>query len=108
MEYIRTKEYETTIDVYFDGEKYVFVNRFIGLVAVARRKGMPAISDDGNICYSTFTVEYADGINKETVINVIQKHESQYLPCSVAYEWQEEKKYSSLPYSVSVKLERMG
>ena len=108
MEYIRTKEYETTIDVYFDGEKYVFINRFIGLVAVARRKGTPAISDDGNTCYSTFTVEYADGINKETVINVIQKHESQYLPCSVAYEWQEEQKYSSLPYSVSVKLERMG
>lgn len=108
MEYIRAKEYETTIDIYFDGEKYVFINRFIGLVAVARRKGMPAISDDGNTCYSTFTVEYADGINKETVINVIQKHESQYLPCSVAYEWQEEQKYSSLPYSVSVKLERMG
>ena len=108
MEYIRAKEYETTIDIYFDGEKYGFINRFIGLVAVARRKGMPAISDDGNTCYSTFTVEYADGINKETVINVIQKHESQYLPCSVAYEWQEEQKYSSLPYSVSVKLERMG
>ena len=108
MEYIRAKEYETTIDIYFDGEKYVFINRFIGLVAVARRKGMPAISDDGNTCYSTFTVEYADGINKETVINVIQKHESQYLPCSVAYEWQEEQKYSSRPYSVSVKLERMG
>ena len=108
MEYIRTKEYETTIDIYFDGEKYVFINRFIGLVAVARRKGMPAISDDGNTCYSTYTVGYADGINKETVINVIQKHESQYLPCSVAYEWQEEQKYSSLPYSVSVKLERMG
>lgn len=108
MEYIRTKEYETTIDVYFDGEKYVFINRFIGLVAVARRKGTPVISDDGNTCYSTFTVEYADGINKETVIKVIQKQESQYLPCSVAYEWQEEQKYSSLPYSVSVKLERMG
>lgn len=108
MEYIRTKEYETTIDVYFDGEKYVFINRFIGLVAVARRKGTPAISDDGNTCYSTFTVEYANGINKETVINVIQKQESQYLPCSVAYEWQEEQKYYSLPYSVSVKLERMG
>ena len=108
MEYIRTKEYDTPIDVYFDGEKYVFINRFIGLVAVARRKGTPAISDDGNTCYSTFTVEYADGINKETVINVIQKQESQYLPCSVAYEWQEENKYSSLPYSVSVKLERMG
>ena len=108
MEYIRTKEYETTIDVYFDGEKYVFINRFIGLVAVARRKGMPVISDDGNTCYSTFSVEYADGINKETVIKVIQKQEIQYLPCSVAYEWHEEKKYSSLPYSVSVKLERMG
>ena len=108
MEYIRTKEYDTPIDVYFDGEKYVFVNRFIGLVAVARRKGTPAISDDGNTCYSTFTVEYADGINKETVINVIQKQESQYLPCSVAYEWQEEQKYYSLPYSVSVKLERIG
>lgn len=108
MEYIRTKEYETTIDVYFDGEKYVFINRFIGLVAVARRKGMPAISNDGNTAYSTFTVEYADGINKETVIKVIQKQESQYLPCSVAYEWKEEQKYSYLPYSVSVKLERMG
>ena len=108
MEYIRAKEYETAIDIYFDGEKYVFINRFIGLVAVARRKGMPAISDDGNTCYSTFTVEYADGINKETVIKGIQKQESQYLPCSVAYEWQEEQKYSSLPYSVSVKLERMG
>lgn len=108
MEYIRTKEYETTIDVYFDGEKYVFINRFIGLVAVARRKGMPAISDDGNTCYSTFTVEYTDSICKETIIKVIQKQESQYLPCSVAYEWQEENKYSSLPYSVSVKLERMG
>lgn len=108
MEYIRTKEYETTIDVYFDGEKYVFVNRFIGLVAVARRKGAPVISDDGNTCYSTFTVEHTDSICKETIIKVIQKQESQYLPCSVAYEWQEEQKYSSLPYSVSVKLERMG
>ena len=108
MEYIRTKEHETTIDVYFDGEKYVFINRFIGLVAVARRKGMPAISDDGNTAYSTFTVEQTDGICKETIIKVIQKQESQYLPCSVAYEWQEEQKYSSLPYSVSVKLERMG
>lgn len=108
MEYIRTKEYETTIDVYFDGEKYVFINRFIGLVAVARRKGIPAISNDGNTAYSTFTVEYTDGINKETVIKVIQKQESQYLPCSVAYEWKEEQKYSSLPYSVSVNLERMG
>lgn len=108
MEYIRTKEYDTPIDVYFDGEKYVFINRFIGLVAVARRKGTSAFSDDGNTCYSTFSVEHTDGINKETVIKVIQKQESQYLPCSVAYEWQEEQKYSSLPYSVSVKLERMG
>ena len=108
MEYIRTKEYETTIDVYFDGEKYVFINRFIGLVAVARRKGMSTISNDGNTAYSTFTVEHTDGINKETVIKVIQKKESQYLPCSVAYEWQEEQKYSSLPYSVSVKLEERG
>ena len=108
MEYIRTKEYETIIDVYFDGEKYVFVNRFIGLVAVARRKGMPAISDDGNTCYSTFSVEHTDSICKETIIKVIQKQESQYLPCSVAYEWEKEQRYSSLPYSVSVKLERMG
>lgn len=108
MEYTRTKEYETTIDVYFDGEKYVFVNRFIGLVAVARRKETPAISDDGNTRYSTFSVEHTDGICKETIIKVIQKKESQYLPCSVAYEWQEEQKHSSLPYSVSVKLERMG
>ena len=108
MEYIRTKEYETAIDVYFDGEKYVFINRFIGLVAVARRKGTPAISDDGNTCYSTFSVEHTDSICKETIIKVIQKQESQYLPCSVAYEWQEEQKYSSLPYAVSVKLERMG
>lgn len=37
MEYIRTKEYDTPIDVYFDGEKYVFINRFHGLVAIARR-----------------------------------------------------------------------
>ena len=108
MEYIRTKEYDTPIDVYFDGEKYVFVNRFIGLVAVARRKGTPAISDDGNTCYSTFSVEHTDSICKETIIKVIQKQESQYLPCSVAYEWKEEQKYSSLPYAVSVKLERMG
>ena len=108
MEYIRTKEYETTIDVYFDGEKYVFINRFIGLVAVARRKGMPEISNDGNTAYSTFMVEQTDGICKETIIKVIQKQESQYLPCSVAYEWEKEQKYSSLPYSVSVKLERMG
>lgn len=108
MEYTRTKEYETTIDVYFDGEKYVFINRFFGLVAVARRKGMSAISNDRNTAYSTFSVEHTDGICKETIIKVIQKQESQYLPCSVAYEWKEEQKYSSLRYSVSVKLERMG
>ena len=29
MEYIRAKEYETTIDIYFDGEKYVFINRVV-------------------------------------------------------------------------------
>lgn len=40
MEYLKTQEYHTRIDVYFDGEKYVFINAFHGCVAVAKREGL--------------------------------------------------------------------
>ena len=40
MEYYKTQESNTRIDVYFDGGKYVFVNAFHGLVAIASRQGL--------------------------------------------------------------------
>lgn len=47
MEYIKRIENNTRVDVYFDGEKYVFINAFHGCVAVARRERLVEFT---NIC----------------------------------------------------------
>lgn len=108
MEYIRTKEYNTPIDVYFDGEKYVFVNRFHGLVAIARRSKMTEFSEDKTEAFTSFTVETTNAISKSTITKVVKKSESKYIPCCVAYKWNVTTDgRDSLPYAVSVRLEKM-
>lgn len=108
MEYIRTKEYNTPIDVYFDGEKYVFVNRFHGLVAIARRSKMPEFSEDNTVSFTSFTVEATNAISKSTITKVVKKNESKFMPCCVAYKWNVTTDgRDSLPYAVSVRLEKM-
>ena len=57
MEYFKTQENHTRIDVYFDGEKYVFINAFHGIVAVARRQGLVDFSQDGYMSHASFEVE---------------------------------------------------
>lgn len=108
MEYIRTKEYDTPIDVYFDGEKYVFINRFHGLVAIARRSKMTEFSEGNTKAFTSFTVEATNAISKSTITKVVKKSESRFMPCCVAYKWEVTKgDRDSLPYAVSVRLEKM-
>lgn len=53
MEYIKRTENNTRVDVYFDGEKYVFINAFHGCVAVARREGLAEFTNDGYMAHVT-------------------------------------------------------
>lgn len=57
MEYIKRTENNTRVDVYFDGEKYVFINAFHGCVAVARREGLAEFTNDGYMAHVKFKVE---------------------------------------------------
>lgn len=108
MEYIRTKEHDTPIDVYFDGEKYVFINRFFGLVAIARRSKMIEFSEDNTEAFTSFTVEATNAISKSTITKLIKKSENRFMPCCAAYKWNvTEDGRNSLPYAVSVRLEKM-
>lgn len=105
MEYIRTKEYNTPIDVYFDGEKYVFINAFHGLVAIARRQGLVEFSDDGYMGHVKFKIEKSSTISRSTITRVIGKQESKYVSTVVETEWEEITK-ENLPYFVSVNLQK--
>lgn len=108
MEYIRTKEHDTPIDVYFDGEKYVFINRFFGLVAIARRSKMIEFSEDKTEASTSFTVEATNAISKSTITKLVKKSENRFMPCCVAYKWNVTTDgRNSLPYAVSVRLEKM-
>lgn len=108
MEYIRTKEHDTPIDVYFDGEKYVFINRFYGLVAIARRSKMIEFSEDKTEASTSFTVEATNAISKSTITKLVKKSENRFMPCCVAYKWNVTTDgRNSLPYAVSVRLEKM-
>lgn len=107
MEYIKTQEYHTRVDVYFDGEKYVFINAFHGLVAIARREGLVDFSTDGYMAHVKFKIEKSETIEKITITRVIEKQESKYVSTIVETEWEEIRK-ESLPYIVSVNLEKRG
>lgn len=107
MEYFKTQEYHTRIDVYFDGEKYVFINAFHGLVAIARREGLVDFSTDGYMAHVKFKIEKSETIEKITITRVIKKQESKYVSTIVETEWEEIRK-ESLPYIVSVNLEKRG
>lgn len=105
MEYFKTQEYHTRIDVYFDGEKYVFINAFHGLVAIARREGLVEFSSDGFMAHVKFKVEKARcTISKRTIDGAIHKMENRYVSTIVEYEWEEVDR-DNLPYAVSVKVE---
>lgn len=68
MEYLKTQEYHTRIDVYFDGEKYVFINAFHGCVAIARREGLVEFTNDGFKAHVKFKVEKTiRTISKKTI-----------------------------------------
>lgn len=105
MEYFKTQENDTRIDVYFDGEKYVFINAFHGLVAIARRQGLVEFSDDGYMGHVKFKIEKSKTISKRTITRVVEKQESKYVSTVVETEW-EESEIESLPYFVSVNLQK--
>lgn len=105
MEYIKKTENNTRVDVYFDGEKYVFINAFHGCVAVARREGLVEFSDDGYMAHVKFKVEKTRcTISKRTIDGAIRKMENRYVSTIVEYEWDEVDR-DNLPYAVSVKVE---
>mgnify|MGYP003369104438 FL=1 len=105
MEYLKTQEYHTRIDVYFDGEKYVFINAFHGCVAVARREGLAEFTNDGYEAHVKFKVEKTRRtISKRTIDGAISKMENRYMSTIVEYEWEEVDR-DDLPYAVSVKVE---
>lgn len=105
MEYIKKTENNTRVDVYFDGEKYVFINAFHGCVAVARREGLVEFSDDGYMAHVKFKVEKTRcTISKRTIDGAIRKMENRYVSTIVEYEWDEVDR-DDLPYAVSVKVE---
>lgn len=109
MEYLNTQEYHTRIDVYFDGEKYVFINAFHGLVAIARRDyNTFSFSGDGARRLVTFHVEKARTISNCTIERVINKSESTYMPCDATYIYDNASDRDSLPYFVGVNLEKRG
>ena len=109
MEYIKTQEYHTRIDVYFDGEKYVFINAFHGLVAIARRDyDTSRFSEDNTRYFVTFHVEKASTISNSTIECIINKGESTNMPCDVTYIYNNASDRESLPYFVSVNLEKRG
>ena len=103
MEYIKTQEYNTRIDVYFDGEKYVFINAFHGLVAIARRQGRTEFLPDGYKAHIKFKVEKASTISKDTITRTICKQEDRYVSAVVECEWHVVE-CENLPYYVSVNL----
>lgn len=105
MEYIKRTENNTRVDVYFDGEKYVFINAFHGCVAVARREGLVEFSDDGYMAHVKFKVEKTRcTISKRTIDGAIYKMENRHMSTVVEYEWKEVDR-DDLPYAVSVKVE---
>lgn len=105
MEYIKRTENNTRVDVYFDGEKYVFINAFHGCVAVARREGLVEFSDDGYMAHVKFKVEKTRcTISKKTIDGAICKMENRHVSTIVEYEWEEVDR-EDLPYAVSVKVE---
>ena len=106
MEYIKRTENNTRVDVYFDGEKYVFINAFHGCVAVARREGLVEFSSDGYEARVKFKVEKTRcTISKRTIDSAIHKMENRHVATVVEYEWEEIER-EDLPYSVSAKLEK--
>ena len=106
MEYIKRAENNTRVDVYFDGEKYVFINAFHGCVAVARREGLVEFSSDGYEARVKFKVEKTRcTISKRTIDSAIHKMENRHVATVVEYEWEEIER-EDLPYSVSAKLEK--
>lgn len=105
MEYIKRTENNTRVDVYFDGEKYVFINAFHGCVAVARREGLVEFTNDGYMAHVKFKVEKTRcTISKRTIDGAIHKMENRYMSTIVEYEWEEVNR-DNLPYAVSVKVE---
>ncbi len=106
MEYIKKQECDTRVDVYFDGEKYVFINAFHGCVAIARRQGLTEFTEDGYMAHVKFKVEKTKStISKETIKSAIYKMESRYMSTVVEYEWDEQDR-DDLPYSVSVNVKK--
>ena len=105
MEYIKRTENNTRVDVYFDGEKYVFINAFHGCVAVARREGLVEFTNDGYMAQVKFKVEKTRcTISNRTIDGAISKMENRYMSTIVEYEWEEVDR-DDLPYAVSVKVE---
>lgn len=100
MEFIRTKNYGTEMNVVFTGDKYTFFDGFHGLVAIATRESEPG---DMN---ALFSVEHTDVINEALIKRIINKCESRYIDINVSYTFKLFGKSQNLPYYADVDIKR--
>lgn len=103
MEFIKTKENGTEINVIFSCGKYIFVSAWAGLVAIATRTSEPG-SDS-----AVFRVEHSLYISERLIKRVINKSENKYTAVSVSYDFDLYAPNScpvSLPYSLNVDIVR--
>lgn len=81
MEFIKTKENGTEINVIFSCGKYFFVSAWAGLVAIATRTSEPGADS------AAFHVERSLYISEQLVKRVINKSENKYTAVSVSYDF---------------------
>ena len=77
------------------------------LIDTIRCEGLVDFSQDGNMAHASFEVEKSSTISRSTITRLIHKQESKYVSAVVNCEWNEVK-CESLPYFVSVALEKRG
>lgn len=100
MEFIRTKNYGTEMNVVFTGDKYTFFDGFHGLVAIATRNSDPG---DKNVLFS---VEHTYVINESLIKRIINKNENRYIDVIVSYTFKLSGKRQSLPYYADIDIKR--
>lgn len=99
MKIIRlTKTSRNRVDVVFTGDKYLFINPDFGLIALAQRHE----PDSG-----LFHVQRTEQISKKMIEDAITDNEPSSIVV-LGFEYHEEcnKPQHTLPYVVSVKLEK--
>lgn len=99
MEVIRvTKTARNRVDVVFTGDKYLFFNPDNGLIALAQRH---------EPCSGLFHVQRTEQISKKLIEETITDNEpSSIVVLGFEYHEEHNKPQHTLPYVVSVKLEK--